>query len=88
MEREILIGETYKHISGNYYRVICIANDSENDDGIDPRQLVIYESLGTKRSIWARSYEKFNEKIDKKTTDSLQEYRFELVNEKLKFGKD
>ena len=87
MERDIIVGKTYKHISGNYYRVVCIANDSENDDGMDPKQLVIYESLGTKRSFWARSYELFNEKVDKKMhPDSMQKYRFELVDGEINFG--
>jgi len=88
MVRDIIVGKTYKHISGNYYRVICIANDSENNDGLEPKQLVIYESLGKKRSFWSRSYELFNEKIDKnKDQDTMQEYRFELVDEDIEFGK-
>jgi len=87
MARDIIVGKTYKHISGNYYRVICIANDSENDDGLEPKQLVIYESLGKKRSFWARSYELFNEKVNKKKDqDSMQEYRFELIDDEIQFG--
>ena len=26
--RDIIVGKTYRHVSGNYYRVICIVNDS------------------------------------------------------------
>ena len=88
MERNIIVGKIYKHVSGNYYRVICIANDSENDDGIEPKQLVVYESLGKTRSFWARSYERFNEKIDKKKyPDATGEYRFELVDDEIEFRK-
>ena len=86
MERDIIVGKTYRHISGNYYRVICIVKDSENYDGIEPRQLVIYESLGADRSIWARSYELFNTKVDKELNpDAVQEYRFELVDDDIKW---
>lgn len=87
MGRDIIVGKTYRHISGNYYRVICIAKDSENFDGVEPRQLVIYESLGPDRSFWARPYNLFNEKIDKKiNVDAVQEYRFELVDDEINFG--
>lgn len=87
MERDIIVGKTYRHISGNYYRVICIAKDSENFDGVESKQLVIYESLGADRSFWARSYNLFNEKIDKKNNpDSMGEYRFELIDDDINFG--
>jgi hypothetical protein len=86
MERDIIAGKTYKHISGKYYRVLCIANDSENHDGLEPKQLVIYETLGNKRTIWSRSYDLFNEKVDKSTVDSVQKYRFELVDDEINFG--
>jgi hypothetical protein len=87
MERDIIVGKTYRHISGNYYRVICIAKDSENFDGVEPRQLVIYESLGQDRSFWSRPYNLFNEKVNKKNNpNSVQEYRFELVDDEIKFG--
>ena len=56
MERDIIVGKIYRHISGNYYRVICIANDStKNIDG-KPQQLVVYESLNNDRKVWVRPY--------------------------------
>lgn len=87
MERDIIVGKTYRHISGNYYRVICIAKDTEQYDGTEPRQLFIYESLGSDHSIWSRSYDLFNLKVDKKLNpDEVQQYRFELVDDEIKFG--
>lgn len=89
MERDIIVGKIYRHISGNYYRVMCIAKDSENFDGVDSRQLVIYESLGADRNFWVRPYNLFNEKVDKKSNpDATQEYRFELVDDEINFGKN
>ncbi len=87
MERDIIVGKIYRHVSGNYYRVICIAKDSEQYQGVEPRPLVIYESLGSDHSIWSRSYDLFNTKVDKKLNpDEVQEYRFELVDDEIKFG--
>jgi len=86
VERDIIVGKIYRHISGNYYRVICIAKDSEQYQGMEPRPLVIYESLGPDRSIWSRSYELFNTKVDRELNpDVVQEYRFELVDDEIKW---
>lgn len=83
MERQIIVGETYRHISGNYFRVICIANDSTQSINNEPVQIVVYESLSNDHKIWTRPYDLFNQKnLDE---DSLQEYRFELITDKLKF---
>lgn len=79
MERDIIVGKIYRHISGNYYRVICIANDStKNIDG-KPQQLVVYESLNNDRKVWVRPYYLFNATVD--DPDSIQKYRFELVDD-------
>ncbi len=86
MERDIIVGKIYRHLSGNYYRVICIAKDSETPKGEEPRQMVVYESLGKDRSFWVRPYELFQEKVDKKKNpDCVQEYRFELVDDTITF---
>lgn len=86
MERDILVGKIYRHVTGSYYRVICIANDSTlNIDGA-PRQLVVYESLGNNRKIWVRPYDLFNTKTS--DPDEVQEYRFELVDDSFDFGVD
>lgn len=86
MERDIIVGKTYRHVSGNYYRVICIAKDSEQYQGMEPRSLVIYESLGSDHSIWSRSYDLFNMKVDHELNpNEVQEYRFELVDDEIKW---
>lgn len=86
MERDIIVGKIYRHVSGNYYRVICIAKDSEQYQGTEPRQLVIYESLGPDHSIWSRSYDLFNTKVDHELNpNEVQEYRFELVDDDIKW---
>lgn len=73
-------------MSGNYYRVICIAKDSETPREEVPRQMVVYESLGKDHSIWVRPYDLFQEKVDKKKDPNcVQEYRFELVDDKISF---
>ena len=81
MDRDIIVGKTYRHISGNYYRVICIANDSTTNINNEPRQLVVYESLGNDHKIWVRPYDLFNQKID--NSEHVQKYRFELVDDKI-----
>lgn len=86
MERDILVGKTYRHVTGNYYRVICIANDSTTNIDGKPRQIVVYESLGSNRKIWVRPYELFNTKTT--DPDEIQEYRFELVDDSFDFGVD
>ena len=86
MERDKKKKKIYRHMSGNYYRVICIAKDSETPKGEEPRQMVVYESLGKDRSFWVRPYELFQEKVDKKKyPDCVQEYRFELVDDTITF---
>ncbi len=83
MERQIIVGETYRHISGNYFRVICIANDSTQTVNDEPVQIVVYESLESDHKIWTRPYDLFNKKIEDE--DAIQKYRFELVTDKIKF---
>lgn len=83
MERQLIVGETYRHISGNYFRIICIANDSTQRVENEPVQIVVYESLGNDHKIWTRPYDLFNQKVNDE--DSIQEYRFELITDKIKF---
>lgn len=78
--RDIVVGKTYRHFSGNYYRVICIAIDSTS--GEEKKEVVVYESLGKKRTIFTRPIELFNEKVDSsKYKDVLQTYKFEPIDE-------
>ena len=75
MERILTVGKTYKHFSGKNYIVLMIVRDSETLEDI-----VIYESLYD-HVIWARPYDKFNAKMDKKKhPDIEQEYRFEQID--------
>lgn len=79
---EVIVGRTYKHFKGEYYRVLCIACDSMTPPGEPLREVVIYESLYGKHKFWSRPYELFIEKIDKAMyPDADQEYRFQLVEE-------
>lgn len=81
--RDLIVGKTYKHVSGNYYRIICIANDSTQMINGEPVQIVVYESLSSDHKIWTRPYDLFNKKNDSK--DSIQKYRFELVDDEIYF---
>ena len=86
MERDIQVGKVYRHMSGNYYRVICIAKDSQSPAGEEKKQVVVYESLGLDHTIWVRPYELFQEKVDhEKYPDCVQEYRFELIDDAITF---
>lgn len=79
---EVIVGRTYKHFKGEYYRVLCIASDSMTPPGEPLREVVIYESLYGKHKFWSRPYELFVEKMDKAMyPDVDQEYRFQLVEE-------
>lgn len=80
IKREILVGETYRHFKGKYYKVLFIANDSESSNAEDPIKIVVYEALYDNHQIWTRNYDMFNSFVDKeKYPEVEQEYRFELV---------
>ena len=81
MERDIKVGNIYKHFKGHIYRVISIGYDSENYDENNPdkSRLVVYENVDTKE-VWIRPYDMFNSLVDKeKYPDIKQEYRFEEI---------
>lgn len=78
--RQIHIGKKYRHFKGNLYKVIDIVYDSELSVGNDYKKVVIYQALYGDNLKWARLYESFNSKVDrKKYPDVKQEYRFEEV---------
>lgn len=79
---DVIVGKKYRHFKGEYYRVICIACDSQTPVGEPLKEVVVYESLYGKHKIWTRPYELFIERVDKDMyPDVDQEYRFELVDE-------
>lgn len=81
MEREIIVGKTYKHFKGHIYKVIALAYDSENYNEENPElsKMVVYQNVENGK-CWVRPYQVFNSLVDKeKYHDVLQEYRFEEV---------
>jgi hypothetical protein len=80
--REIKVGKKYRHFKGNDYEVIAIAYDSETNNDLEPRKLVVYKALYGDNKIWVRDYAMFASLVDKqKYPDIKQEYRFEEIND-------
>ena len=80
-ERDIEVGKTYRHFSGNYYKVLCIAIDTTSKD---KEEVVVYESLNQTRTIFTRPVKLFNELVDKKAyPECFQKYKFEPVSDEL-----
>ena len=78
--RKIKIGQTYKHFKGNLYKVIDIVYDSESNNDVELKKVVIYEALYGDHLRWARPYDMFNSLVDKeKYPDVKQKYRFQEV---------
>ena len=67
--------QIYRHFKGNYYQVVCIAENSESG-----KQEVIYRALYGDNKIYARDLEMFTSDVDKeKYPDVAQVKRFEPV---------
>ena len=67
--------QIYRHFKGNYYQVVCIAENSESG-----KQEVIYRALYGDNKIYARDLEMFTSDVDKeKYPDVDQVKRFEPV---------
>lgn len=80
--REIKIGKIYKHFKGKLYIVLDIVNDSESNNDIEYKRIVIYQALYGEGIKWARAYDMFNSEVDhEKYPEVLQKYRFEEVSE-------
>ena len=75
-QNKLEIGGIYRHFKGQKYKVLALAQDSENHD----RKLVVYQGLYDDKPIWVRELDMFLSKVDKeKYPDVLQIYRFELI---------
>ncbi len=80
--REIKIGKIYKHFKGMLYIVLDIVNDSESNNDIEYKKVVIYQALYGDNLKWARPYDMFNSEVDhEKYPEVKQKYRFEEVEE-------
>lgn len=58
----------YRHFKGNYYQVIDVANDSE-----DQQAMVVYRALYGDKGLWVRPLAMFSETIER---DGKQQARF------------
>ena len=82
MERKIEIGKTYKHFKNKLYKVIDIVYDSESNNDLEYKKVVIYQALYGDNLKWARPYDMFNSLVDKEKYPNVEQvYRFEEVNE-------
>ena len=68
-------GELYRHFKGGLYRIVTIAQHTENAEG-----LVVYRSEEDPSKVWARPVTLFCSPVDRvKYPDAAQEMRFEKV---------
>ena len=83
MNRQVVIGGTYRHFKGFIAKVIAVARHTETGE-----ELVVYECTGKgdcdhKDGIYARPLEMFLSEVDhNKYPEAEQKYRFELLKER------
>ncbi|MBC2581915.1 DUF1653 domain-containing protein [Clostridium sp. DJ247] len=77
MERELQIGEYYRHFKNHWYKIIDIAEHTETGE-----KLVIYTPLYGNKGTFARPLNMFLEKVpEKKENPTGQKYRFMSLQE-------
>lgn len=71
----VVIGGKYRHFKGGECVVLNTAEHTETG-----KRLVIYQSLGKDRRVYARPFDMFVSEVDnKKYPDATQTFRFELI---------
>ena len=71
--RDVKINSIYKHFKGNYYLVVDIGIDSENN-----QKVVIYRALYGDCTLYVRPIDMFLSEVDKEKYPNVeQKYRFE-----------
>lgn len=74
--RKLKINGVYRHFKGDYYIVLDVAQNSENND-----KYVVYRALYGENKLWIREINMFLSEVDHdKYPDIDQKYRFELQN--------
>ena len=83
MTRELKINGIYRHFKGKLYKVLLLANDSETNNDLNTRKVVVYQALYGEQLIWVRDYDMFLSEVDhEKYPEVKQQYRFqELTRE-------
>lgn len=83
MIRELKINGIYRHFKGKLYKVLLLANDSETNNDLNTRKVVVYQALYGEQLIWVRDYDMFLSEVDhEKYPEVKQQYRFqELTRE-------
>ena len=72
--RKLKINGVYRHFKGDYYIVLDVAQNSENND-----KYVVYIALYGENKLWIREINMFLSEVDHdKYPDIDQKYRFEL----------
>ena len=78
MTRELKINGIYRHFKGKLYKVLSLANDSETNNDLNTRKVVVYQALYGEQLIWVRDYDMFLSEVDHETYPEVkQQYRFQ-----------
>ena len=78
MTRELKINGIYRHFKGKLYKVLLVANDSETNNDLVQRKVVVYQALYGEQLIWVRDYDMFLSEVDhEKYPEVKQQYRFQ-----------